>query len=108
MLTRQPIVRPLVLVAKAILVQSVDLIRVSMQDVQCKASPDGGLLDQIGADEIAVAVKQQLRIELAPQLIQMSQPFTALGQQQAELRVSLPDGSKPTLQVNLTQTGSNP
>ena len=74
--------------------------------MQCSSNADGGLVDQIGADHIAAAVQQQLQIELAPKLINIAEPFTALGQRQAVLHMTLPDGSKPILQVHLTDYGA--
>lgn len=72
------------------------------QVMQCKSNAEGGLADQIGADHIAAAVQQQLQIELAPQLINIAEPFKALGQCQAGLHMTFPDGSKPILQIQLT------
>ncbi|KAL3150553.1 hypothetical protein ABBQ32_000367 [Trebouxia sp. C0010 RCD-2024] len=72
------------------------------QVMKCSANAAGELVESIGAEHIVAAVQQQLRIELAPQLINLSQPFTALGERKAVLHMTLPDGSKPAIQVHLT------
>lgn len=76
------------------------------QVMKCSANAAGELVDQIGVEHVAAAVQQQLQIELAPQLINLSQPFTALGESLAALHMTLPDGSKPSIQVHLTANGS--
>lgn len=70
--------------------------------MKCSADASGELVESIGVEHLVTAVQQQLRIELAPQLINMSEPFTALGQRKAVLHMTLPDGSKPAIQVHLT------
>ena len=77
-----------------------------MQVVKCSANTAGELLEQIGVEHVVFAVRQQLQIELAPQLINMPQPFTTLGESLAALHMTLPDGSKPSIQVHLTPRGS--
>jgi len=44
-----------------------------------------------------------LNIDLAPQLISIPEPFTELGQCHAMLQMTLPDGSRPLLQIHLTE-----
>ena len=72
----------------------------------CSANEAGELVEQIGVEHVASAVRQQLQIELAPQLINMPQPFTTLGASLAALHMTLPDGSKPSIQVHLTPSRS--
>ena len=73
-----------------------------VQVIKCSVNTAGELGESIGVEHIVAAVQQQLRIELAPQLVNLSQPFTALGEQKAVLHMTLPDGSKPTIQVHVT------
>lgn len=77
-----------------------------MQVLKCNVDAAGELVEHIGVEHVASAVRQQLQIELAPQLINMSQPFTSLGERLAALHMTLPDGSKPSIQVHLTPLGS--
>ena len=77
-----------------------------MQVVKCSANAAGELIEQIGVEHVATAVRQQLQIELAPQLINMPQPFSTVGEGHAALHMTLPDGSKPSIQVHLIPCGS--
>ena len=59
------------------------------------------LLEPVGPDQIAAAVREKFLIQLAPQLIDVPEPFTSFGQRDVTLRMTLPDGSKPILVVQL-------
>lgn len=74
--------------------------------MKCGANAAGELKEPIGVKHVTSAVRQQLEIELAPELLNMSQPFTTLGDGLAALHMTLPDGSKPSIQVRLTADGS--
>ncbi len=80
------------------------LTEMCLQVVKCNTNEAGALSDQISSDTIAAAIRQQLNIELAPQLISIPEPLTALGQSQAMLHMTLPDGSKPMLQIHVTES----
>lgn len=78
--------------------------------VKCSIDAAGKLSDQVSSDSIADAVRQQLNIELAPQLISMPEPFSAYGdgpemvmKSQAMLHMTMPDGSNPMLQIHVTE-----
>lgn len=77
-----------------------------VQVVKCSVNTAGELVEQIGVEHVASAVRQQLQIELAPQLVNMPQPFTTVGESQAVLHMTLPDGSKPSIQVHLVPRSS--
>lgn len=69
-----------------------------------KSSSDAELGSVVTTDAIAAAIRQQLSIELAPQLISLPEPITGIGDYSAILRVTLADGSKPVLKLHLSQT----
>ena len=74
-----------------------------LQVIKCNTGAEGLLPDQVSSDAISAAIRQQLNIELAPQLISIPEPFTELGQRHAMLQMTLPDGSRPMLQIHLTE-----
>lgn len=75
----------------------------NMQVMKCSIDADGVLSDQVSSEAISAAIRQQLNIDLAPQLISIPEPFTELGQCHAMLQMTLPDGSRPLLQIHLTE-----
>ena len=70
--------------------------------MKCSIDADGVLSGQVRSEAISAAIRQQLNIDLAPQLISIPEPFTELGQRHAMLQMTLPDGSRPLLQIHLT------
>lgn len=60
--------------------------------------------DTATIDAIIAAVRQQMNIELAPQLVNVTSPITAIGEHEAVLNMTLADGSKPVLKINLQLT----
>ncbi|DBB12774.1 TPA: hypothetical protein ACH3X3_005545 [Trebouxia sp. C0006] len=71
--------------------------------MKCSIDADGVLSDQVSSEAISAAIRQQLNIDLAPQLISIPEPFTELGQHHAMLQITLPDGNRPLLQIHLTE-----
>ena len=78
------------------------LKQLQLQVMRCSTDSEGYLFDHISTDTIAAAVRKQLNIELASQLISIPKPLDKVGQHQAMLRITLPDGKKAMLQVLLT------
>ena len=74
----------------------------SMQVVERSTDEDGAVSEPVGTQHIVAAVQQQLRIELAPQLLNMAEPLMTLGPFQTPLHITLADGSKPTLQIHVS------
>lgn len=73
-----------------------------IQVIKCNTEASGAITDKIDVNEIASAVRSQLQVDLAPQLINILEPYKQLGQQTAELRMILPNGERPALQILLT------
>ena len=73
------------------------------QVIECTADASGGITDSIDSNRVAAAVRSQLQVDLAPQLISIPEPYQHLGQQRAELLMVLPSGERPALQVVLTE-----
>ena len=75
---------------------------VSFQVIKCNVDASGSVTDTINNDKIAAAVRSQLQVELAPQLVSIAESYRHLGQHTAELRMILPNGERPALQIRLT------
>ena len=73
-----------------------------MQVIQKSSEVEEG--DTATIDAIIAAVRQQMNIELAPQLVNVASPITAIGEHEARLNMTLADGSKPVLKINLQLT----
>ncbi len=78
-------------------------IKICLQVMKCSIDADGVLSSHVSSEAISAAIGQQLNIDLAPQLISIPEPFTELGQRHAMLQMTLPDGSRPLLQIHLTE-----
>ena len=74
-----------------------------LQVMKCSIDANGVLSDQVSSEAISATIRQQLNIDLAPQLISIPEPFTELGQRHAMLQMTLPDGNRPLLQIHLTE-----
>ena len=68
-----------------------------LQVIQKSSEVDEG--DTATIDAIIAAVRQQMNIELAPQLVNVTSPITAIGEHEVVLNMTLADGSKPVLKI---------